>query len=110
MVTKKNMNGLFERSLKDWAKQEMIANEFISVLSKLFYNKSIELVLYRNQLVDRSASKILYMHSYAENLVGERLDISTSLLLAKSILHCKNSSGYHLLHIRARLGETDCCL
>ena len=91
MVTKKNMNGLFERSLKDWAKQEMIANEFISVLSKLFYNKSIELVLYRNQLVDRSASKILYMHSYAENLVGERLDITTSLLLAKSILHCNVS-------------------
>lgn len=91
MVTKKNMNGLFERSLKDWAKQEMIANEFISVLSKLFYNKSIELVLYRNQLVDRSASKILYMHSYAENLVGERLDISISLLLSKSILHCNVS-------------------
>ncbi|NOY50531.1 MAG: glyceraldehyde-3-phosphate dehydrogenase [Chlorobi bacterium] len=80
------MNGLFEKSLNEWANQEMIANEFISVLSKLFYNKSIELVLYRNQLVDRSASKILYMHSYAENLVGAKLDISTSLLLAKAIL------------------------
>ncbi len=86
MSGKKNMNGLFEKSLNEWANQEMIANEFISVLSKLFYNKSIELVLYRNQLVDRSASKILYMHSYAENLVGAKLDISTSLLLAKAIL------------------------
>ena len=88
MSTKKNMNGLFESSLNDWADQEMVANEFISVLSKLFYNKSIELVIYRNQLVDRSASKILYMHSYAENLVGEKLCIKTSLQLAKSILHC----------------------
>ncbi len=91
MPQKKNMNGLYEKSLKEWANQEMIANEFISVLSKLFYNKSIELVLYRNQLVDRSASKILYMHSYAENLVGAKLDISTSLKLAKAILHCKVS-------------------
>jgi len=91
MPQKKNMNGLFEKSLKEWANQEMIANEFISVLSKLFYNKSIELVLYRNQLVDRSASKILYMHSYAENLVGAKLDISTSLKLAKAILHCNVS-------------------
>lgn len=87
MTTKKNINGQFESALKNWAEQEMIANEFISVLTKLFYNKSIELVLYRNQLVDRSASKILYMHSYAENLVGEKLDISISLLIAKSILH-----------------------
>lgn len=88
MSGKKNMNGLFESSLKNWANQEMIANEFITVLSKLFYNKSIELVLYRNQLVDRSASKILYMHSYTENLVGEKLSISNSLNIAKSILHC----------------------
>jgi glyceraldehyde 3-phosphate dehydrogenase len=88
MPAKKNINGLFESSLKDWANQEMIANEFIAVLSKLFYDKSIELVLYRNQLVDRSASKILYMHSYTENLVGEKLNISNSLSLAKSILHC----------------------
>lgn len=91
MTTKKNMNGLYENSLKNWASQEMIANEFISVLSKLFYNKSIELVLYRDQLVDRSASRILYMHSYAENLVGKQLDIQTSMLLAKSILHCNVS-------------------
>lgn len=91
MPQKKNMNGLYEKSLNEWADQEMIANEFISVLSKLFYNKSIELVLYRNQLVDRSASKILYMHSYAENLVGAKLDISISLALAKSILHCNVS-------------------
>ncbi|PLX11120.1 MAG: glyceraldehyde-3-phosphate dehydrogenase, partial [Marinilabiliales bacterium] len=85
------MNGLYEKSLKEWADQEMIANEFISVLSKLFYDKSIELVLYRNQLVDRSASKILYMHSYAENLVGAKLNINISLMLAKSILHCNVS-------------------
>ncbi len=91
MPVKKNMNGQYESSLKNWANQEMIANEFISVLSKLFYNKSIELVLYRDQLVDRSASRILYMHSYAENLVGRELEISTSLLLAKSILHCNVS-------------------
>jgi len=93
MASQKNINGAFERALKNWAEQEMIANEFISVLTKLFFNKSIELVLYRNQLIDRSASKILYMHSYAENLVGAKLDISLSLLLAKSILHCNVSAS-----------------
>ena len=82
----KNINGNYEKSLENWAEQEMIANEFVSVLSKLFYNKSIELVLYRNQLIDRSASRILYWHSYAENIINKPLDILTSLEIAKAIL------------------------
>jgi glyceraldehyde 3-phosphate dehydrogenase len=84
----KNINGNYEKSLDHWAEQEMIANEFVSVLSKLFYNKSIELVLYRNQLIDRSASRILYWHSYAENIIQKPLQIEITLKLAKSILHC----------------------
>lgn len=87
-MTKKNINGNYENSLNDWAKQEMIANEFITVLSKLFYNKSIELVLFRSQLIDRSASLILYRHSYAENIINKQLNIKDSLKLAKAILHC----------------------
>lgn len=88
MVPKKDMNGHYEDSLTDWAQKEMIANEFISVLSKLFYDKSIELVLFRSQLIDRSASLILYRHSYAENIIDKQLNIEDSLLLAKAILHC----------------------
>lgn len=88
MVNKKNINGSYEDSLNDWARQEMVANEFISVLSKLFYNKSVELVLFRSQLIDRSASLILYQHSYAENIINRQLSIKDSLKLAKAILHC----------------------
>lgn len=88
MENNKNINGSYEESLNVWAKQEMIANEFISVLSKLFYNKSIELVLFRSQLIDRSASLILYRHSYAENIINKQLKIEDSLDLAKAILHC----------------------
>ncbi len=88
MVNKKNFNGGYEDSLNDWARQEMIANEFISVLSRLFYNKSIELVLFRSQLIDRSASLILYRHSYVENIINKPLKIEDSLELAKAILHC----------------------
>lgn len=87
MAQNKNVNGPYERSLDAWAEQEMIANEFVDVLGKLFYNKSIELVLYRNQLIDRSASMILHRHSYAENLIKKPLKIEDSLLIAKAILH-----------------------
>ncbi|MEJ2595944.1 MAG: glyceraldehyde 3-phosphate dehydrogenase NAD-binding domain-containing protein [bacterium] len=83
----KKINGNYEKSMDNWAEQEMLANEFVSVLSRLFYNKSIELVLYRNQLIDRSASLILYWHSYVENIIQKPLHIKDSLMIAKSILH-----------------------
>jgi glyceraldehyde 3-phosphate dehydrogenase len=89
MAIKKNINGYYEQSLDAWAEQEMVANEFVDVLYKLFYNKSIELVIYRNQLIDRSASLILHLHSYVENLINKPLKIEDSLILAKSILHSK---------------------
>jgi glyceraldehyde 3-phosphate dehydrogenase len=86
MVPKKDMNGSYELSLNDWSYQEKLANEFISVVYKLFYDKSIELVLFRDQLIDRSASVILYRHSYAENIIDKPLRIKDSLKLSKAIL------------------------
>ena len=34
----------FEESLNNWVNDEKIANEFITILSKLFYDKSVELI------------------------------------------------------------------
>ncbi len=87
-MSPKNYNGNYEDSLKSWVLQEQYANEFINVIYKLFYDKSIELVFFRNQLIDRSSSVILYRHSYAENIIDKKLDIKDSLELAKAILHC----------------------
>jgi glyceraldehyde 3-phosphate dehydrogenase len=87
-MTPKNINGNYDNSLQDWVLQEQHANEFINVIYKLFYDKSIELVFFRNQLIDRSSSVILYRHSYAENIINKKLNIDDSLVLAKAILHC----------------------
>ncbi len=86
MKNEKDMNGKYITSLNDWSYQEKLANEFISVVYKLFYDKAIELVLFRNQLIDRSSSVILYRHSYAENIIDKPLRIKDSLKLAKAIL------------------------
>jgi len=59
MKKQNNLNGNYESSLNDWVVREKYANEFINVLYKLFYDKSIELVLFRSQLIDRSASLVL---------------------------------------------------
>jgi len=76
----------YEDSLKRWFDEEKAGNEFIDVLGKLFYDKSIELIFFRSQLIDRSASVILYKHSYAETVINQKLSVFDSLKLAKSIL------------------------
>jgi len=86
-MTKGQMKGNYESSLKNWVYQEQLSNEFISVIYKLFYDKSIELLFFRSQLIDRSSSVILYKHSYAENIIGQTLQVKDSLKLAKAILH-----------------------
>ena len=75
----------FESSLNSWIDDEKVALEFVSLLGKLFLERNVEFILFRSQLIDRSASVVLYKHSYAINVVGYKLDIKNSLLLAKAI-------------------------
>lgn len=77
----------FESSLKSWNDDEKTALEFVNLTGKLFLDNNVELILFRSQLIDRSASVVLYKHSYAKNVVGYPLDIANSLLLAKAIEH-----------------------
>lgn len=88
MEGQNSMNGSFdyEKQLKSWIIDEKAAIEFITVIGHLWFDKSVELVLFRNQLIDRGASDILHKHSYAENIIKRKIKIQDSLLLAKAML------------------------
>jgi len=75
----------YETSLKTWIEAEKNALEFVNLVGRLFLDRTVELILFRSQLIDRSASVVLYKHSYATNVVGYPLDIADSLLLARAI-------------------------
>ena len=47
---------VYESTLKDWIEDEKAAIELISVLGKLWFDKSVELIIFRNQMVDRSTT------------------------------------------------------
>lgn len=79
------MNHIYEKSLSDWVNDEKAANEFISITSQLFYDKSVELILFRSQLLDRSASVVLYKHSHSERIVEKLLRVQDSFDLANAI-------------------------
>lgn len=85
-MDKQAHNDHFEESLNKWIEDEKKGFEFIELIGKLFYDKSVELMFFRSQLLDRSSSVILYKHSYAKTVIGKTLDIADSCDLAKAIL------------------------
>ena len=75
----------YENELNDWIEHEKAAIDLINVIGKLWFEKSIELILFRNQLVDRSASEILNLHHYAKNIVKKTITVKDTVLLANEI-------------------------
>lgn len=76
----------FDKSLKEWINDEKAATELINVIGKLWFDKSIELICLRSQLIDRGPGKILNKHVRAETILNKPVRIQDSLILAKAIL------------------------
>ncbi|HWY11847.1 MAG TPA: glyceraldehyde-3-phosphate dehydrogenase [Bacteroidia bacterium] len=78
-------NTAYESQLNEWIKDEKAAIDLISAIGKLWFDKSIELILFRNQLVDRSASEIINLHFYAKDIVKKTIAVKDTVALAKEI-------------------------
>jgi glyceraldehyde 3-phosphate dehydrogenase len=83
--TEGKAKGSYEAELKDWIEHEKAAISLISAIGKLWFEKSVELILFRNQLVDRSASQIMNLHLYSKDIVKKPISIMESVLLADEI-------------------------
>ncbi len=79
------LNETYEKELAFQADRRRATVEFIKIVSDLWYDKSIELVLFRNQLIDRNVSQILNLHEYAGKFVQKPISIFDSVELAQAI-------------------------
>ena len=70
-----SFNDIYEKELTFQADRRRATVEFIKNVSDLWYDKSIELVLFRNQLIDRNVSEILNLHEYAGQFVQKPISI-----------------------------------
>ncbi|MFN8145300.1 MAG: glyceraldehyde-3-phosphate dehydrogenase [Bacteroidia bacterium] len=82
---KVNLKDKYETELADWIQLEKAAIALIHVAGALWFDKSVELVLFRNQLVDRSASEILNLHQYSKEVVKKPINVLDTLALAKEM-------------------------
>jgi glyceraldehyde 3-phosphate dehydrogenase len=78
------MNNTYENNLHGWITDEKAAIELISMVGQLWFDKSVELILYRNQLIDRSNSEVLNLHHYARTVVKQNLTIQDTLAITRT--------------------------
>ncbi|MBT8255219.1 MAG: glyceraldehyde-3-phosphate dehydrogenase [Bacteroidia bacterium] len=76
---------VYEKELSFQTDRRKATVEFIKIISDLWYDKSIELVLFRNQLIDRNVSEILNLHEYAKEFVQKPISIFDSVEIAQAI-------------------------
>ena len=75
----------YENEVASQAKTRRATVEFINIVNDLWYDKSIELVLFRNTLVDKRASEVLKLIDYAKEFVNKPITILDALSIAKAI-------------------------
>ncbi len=80
-----SLNGTYEKELAFQADRRRATVEFIKIVSDLWYDKSIELVLFRNQLIDKNVSEIINLHEYAGEFVQKPISIFDSVEIAQAI-------------------------
>ena len=72
-------------NLKNWIDAETTALELSATIGRLWYTKTVDLLLFRKRLVDQSPTQIITYHDYGKNIMGTPVDICLTLELAREI-------------------------
>jgi glyceraldehyde 3-phosphate dehydrogenase len=78
-------NKSYEKELAFQADRRKATTEFIKLISDLWYDKSIEVVLFKNQVIDKNVSDIINLHEYAGEFVQKPISIFDSVELLRAI-------------------------
>ena len=75
----------YSNELEVYVNQEKAAVDLLNSIGKLLFDKSIELVIFRNHLVDTNVSEILRLHQYAGEVVGKPISIFDTADIARTL-------------------------
>ncbi len=76
---------LYEKELALQADKRKACVKFIKTVNDLWYDKSIELVIFRNALIDKNVSEVLNLHDYAGKFVEKPISIFDTAEIAEAI-------------------------
>ena len=80
------MAASYENQLDDWINKEKSGINLLNSVGTLMYDKGIELVLFRHQLLEIGVSELMNFFAYANNVVKRKTDVDTAALLANEML------------------------
>jgi len=75
----------YEKELAFQADRRKATTEFIKLTSDLWYDKAIEVVLFKNQVIDKNVSDIINLHEYAGKFVQKPISIFDSVEILRAI-------------------------
>ncbi len=87
--TEGKTNGVYEKELSDWIDQERKAIDLIGLVGKLWFERSVETILFRKQLVDRSASEILNLHLYSKDIIKKPVSINDTITITQEVANAE---------------------
>lgn len=76
----------YEAGLKEYVDRERAAVDLINSVGQLMYGKGVELVFFRNHLLDISISEVVKLFNYAEQVVKKPIDVHTTADVARCLL------------------------
>ena len=78
-------NNLYNNQFNNWLSNEKTAVNLLNYSGQLMYDKGIEIVLFRQNILDVGVTELMRLFSYAENVVKRKIDIQTATDLIKEI-------------------------
>ena len=82
-----NTKSGYREGLNDYVKQKQAAVGLVNSVGNLMFNKGVELVLFRNHLVDISLSEVINLFSnYANKVLKSPIDVYTAAEIAVAML------------------------
>jgi len=76
----------YNEELDSWITKKKAAVKLINAVGNLLYGKSVELVLFRNHLVDTRVSEVLLLHKYAADVVEKPVSIYDTTAIAIALV------------------------
>jgi len=80
-----SLDEIYESELAFQADKRRATVEFIKIISDLWYDNAIELVLFRNQLINQNLSGILNLVEYASEFVQKPISIFDAVEISRAI-------------------------
>lgn len=75
----------YEAELQNWVGRERAAVSLINSVGNLMYGKGVELVFFRNHLLDSNVTQVLNLFEYADKVVKKPIDVHTVSEVAKAM-------------------------